>query len=86
MAKSLSPADPGDFLSVLTSGKPGDIIKCKRCGVEFERPFWFFNGLCDDCFALFDEAKMRGRFGQGPITENSDEWMNRADNPRPGAN
>ena len=65
---------PGDFMKAMASSKPGDVVECKRCGKTFKRPFWFFEGLCDECFRLFDIAKMKGRFG-GVRMENSDEWM-----------
>ncbi len=55
------------------------LFECKRCGVKFYPPIWFFEGLCGDCFKLFDIEKMTGRFGDSPRCENSDVWV--MDNP-----
>ena len=37
---------------------------CKRCGVKFIPPEWFFYGLCNGCFDEFDSQKMEGRFAK----------------------
>jgi hypothetical protein len=65
----------GNWFETNSSSKVGDMVLCKRCGTRFTRPTWFFEGLCDPCFSLFDADKMKGRFHQGPPCENSDEWM-----------
>jgi hypothetical protein len=51
------------------------LVKCKACGNDFMPPEWFFYGLCDICFRMFDTAKMNGRFGLGPKCEDVDKWL-----------
>ena len=71
MTESIAPTPVFRFMNV-----PRDkLFVCRRCHKDFLPPLWFFEGLCDSCFQLFDEAKMKGRFGLGPRCENSDIWI-----------
>ena len=64
---------------------PGEGFDCRRCGVRYvpAPKQWVFHDLCDGCFALFDEQKMRGRFvplgGEPPpggvYFESCEAWM-----------
>ena len=67
----------------MDTGKPGDIVQCRRCKKSFKRLFWFFYCLCDPCFQLFDAAKMAGRetllfgpaSGRDPPMESAEAWI-----------
>jgi hypothetical protein len=57
---------------------------CIRCGTPFLPKLWFFYGLCDKCFELFDMQKMQARLAnmfQVPrlkdATESVREWIER---------
>ena len=41
---------------------PGDTLECIRCNKKYERGVWDFYSLCNECFQLFDNQKMKGRF------------------------
>lgn len=55
---------------------------CLRCNTTFIPPLWFFYGLCNDCFTLFDLQKMMGRMAlvlknkkiKG-TTESCEQWI-----------
>ena len=69
-----------DFINIMNSGKAGDTVQCRLCGVKFQRPFWFFYELCASCFERFDQAKMEGRCGLGPPMESVTTWMEKVKN------
>lgn len=57
---------------------------CRRCAEEFIPGTWNFYDLCHNCFALFDEQKMKGRWHnvlhrnepmKDSYFESCEEWM-----------
>ena len=36
---------------------PGDIIRCKCCGKDYERGYWDFYNLCDFCHGNYQNSR-----------------------------